>query len=682
MKSYDEIYQNVLRRRDEQMAKKRRRIAVAGSVVLPAVMLTAAVGIGAAAWQAGLPETNVSMEPSAANTDYGTYNLMLSEAKLGDDLIVSQYTLDQYTVTYELKGLTFLPDDYNDTYTSNSAVLTLSNSNNDMEYSYWIPLGSTNGSFKTDLCEGHIRDSVKLLKTENGHYIIMLRKYDHEYDNYAAIFFACEPASYVPGGQLYQYRLYRDGAYTDDYKVVTTDLLQVMEDSTFLDMGVEYDKRFGSTALLRFDTEKCTFTYSLSEEPFGDYVAANARADGYKASYELINVKHLPGREADYYTADNAVITVTDPDGRTASAPVSDFFYGKIFYDQLNGSHAGESLKIFTIEYGGERHYILALRNYYVHDYYDPETHMRPDGAIPEELSGTINYDTYMTLFFALEPQCFEDGRLRIYQSGTADRSDDCYIVAASDNLRVKEDNILVDTRVDISAANHYYEFDPEHLVFKWYTSDNAEAGGSIEIASDYLDGYHAYLTLDMLKHLPEEGKNYYSAETAMLTVEYSDGEYEYFMQIELGSPYESTPELKEEFEDRLNARHTGDILKILRLEADGEPHYILMLRNYHDGHDEDGQPYFHTVLFGIDLGNVELRPYTLYDSYNGEIDAFASVETVEIKNKEGRDILVTQAPIYRVWIGDAEGYCEVVIEFDHENRSAFFTPLFMDSME
>lgn len=414
MRSYDEIYRNVLRRRDEQTAKKRRRIAVMGSV-LPMAAVSIAVVIGVAVLQ-DKPLT----KPGAASS--------------GDD----------YTYTEETT-LTFLCGTKHTTFTA------LSDHGGTIQ---WSEYDSSKLKPPAEVIDG------RLIFTADGQHIDITgiiseqSPYIYETVNPGTEL----PDIFIVGGTPENFGWIENLMY-DEYPSMPEQNHWISDSDniyTETEEGVEYrDWCVNSVEQLRQNPRYTSISDSYIG---GNSTVAAYSLNGYTASMRLIGVTHRPDADDENYVAWDAVLTVTDPEGRTAVTSVNAAceLYGHFFHDKLNGNYIDKCLRIYRIEYGGEPHYVLALRRYFT-DY-------------PDDVKGFgIKEETekYVLIFFALEEECFEDGQLRIYESGVISDPDPNYIVFAGDELKT-EGNVLIDDRAEIPEV-HFYEFDPENYFYHWH---------------------------------------------------------------------------------------------------------------------------------------------------------------------------------------------------------------------
>lgn len=381
--------------------------------------------------------------------------------------VVAEDTLDGYTAALALLGITHFPTENEDYYSAEEAIVTVTDPDGNMSWSsVKVNAMAASRRYLEHLDGTHANESVKLMSMFyewETHYVLALRSYtDMSLDpvpvpvspDYCTMFFAAEPYCFKSGNL----ELYKCDVHTS-YELKTTDNLGNKNKNVFVDFDDEYFH-----AKMTFDPDHYTFTYdSFSQEVLMNKAeVAAADMDGYNAHFELQCVTHIPAGKEDYYAAEGAKLTVTDPDGRTASVllnAASDCLYYHFFYDGLNGTHADESLKIYDIEYDGEPHYVLALRRYFS-DY--------PDGV--QGYGSKEETEKYVLIFFALEEECFEDGQLRIYESGMLSDPSPNYIVFAGEELET-EGNALIDNRVEISKV-HFYEFDPENYFYDWRYED------------------------------------------------------------------------------------------------------------------------------------------------------------------------------------------------------------------
>ena len=377
--------------------------------------------------------------------------------------VVAEDSLDGYTAALTLLGITHFPTEDEDYYSAEEAIVTVTDPDGNMSWSsVKVNAMAASRRYLEHLDAAHANESVKLMSMFyelETHYVLAVRSYtDMSLDpipvpvspDYCAMFFAAEPYCFKSG----KLELYTVGTNTS-YELKTTDNLGNKNKNVFVDFDDEYFH-----VKITFDPAHRTFTYdSLSKDVLMNKTeVATAEIDGYNAHFELNCITHLPTGKEDYYAAEGAKLTVTDPEGRTASVllnAASDYLYDHFFYDELNGTHADESLKIYKIEYDGEPHYVLALRKYF-NDY-------------PGNVQGfgiQEKAEKYVLIFFALEEECFEDGQLRIYDGGSPSFPAPDYIVFASDELS-SEGNALIDTSVQTSTT-HYYEFYPDTFFFDW----------------------------------------------------------------------------------------------------------------------------------------------------------------------------------------------------------------------
>ena len=574
MKSYDETYQNVLRRRDEQMAKKRRRIAIAGSAVLPAVMLSAAVGIGAAAWRWGVPAENGGNEisPSSGNadvsagemlqqtadvqppvqlidnrlifmengenidithmisekipyiyeyTDEGTglacyavaggtpenygwakfsmYELdaetpenskwinytcntlfadrqdrkwyeaaitQLSEKPENNRIILwsmterawmdqtwpyntlkilaAQDSLDGYDVYLHLEGVDHIPTEEEAYYTAERIGLTVKYyDGRHHDFSDLYDIDALNDEFRDRLIAD---DNLKILRLTDGgriRHVLMLRNYSEEDTCWHTVFITLDNN---PGSKA---QLYTFGG-EENYTVNTGDCRIVNMDGT----DVLMTNVDGSVYAIAFDFTELSFTCSPTDQAWdtAGSVVAQDSLGGYTAYLELEGAEsgavEIGNRENPYYS--DAVITVIDPDGHRASVSLLNELSGNvqiphILDNAINGKHPEAAVKLFEMDYNGEKRYVLALRGY--------------GDMTSDEVPVPID-PYYSTVFFAVEPECFDSGKLELYRlDGNMN-----YGVTITDGFRLDHDIVFVD--VEGSVICEVLEFDPDSLTF------------------------------------------------------------------------------------------------------------------------------------------------------------------------------------------------------------------------
>lgn len=410
MKSYDEIYRNVLRRRDEQIAKKRRRIAVMGSV-LPMAAVSLAVVIGVAV----LRDKQFS-ELGAASSGFDYTNA-------------------------EVSTLTFLCGTKHIIYTSPS---------DKGGFTLWSHYDSSKLKPPAEVIDG------RLIFTADGQHIDIT---DITNEQTPYIYETVNPETKLPD-------IFIVGGTPEDFGWIE----QMMYDE--YPTMPEHSHWLCDSDNIYVETEECVEyrdwcvngANQLRQNPryigiyeIGDSSTVAAYSlNGYTASLRLIDITRKPGADDDIYLAWDNVITVTDPHGRIATVSVKTAceLYG-YFFERLPASHVKDSLKIYQIEYEGEPHYVLALRNYYTPPADDVHSYGVQDDT-----------EKYFLIFFAIEEECFEDGQLRIYDGGSPSYPAPDYIIFANGELS-SEGNTLIDYSVETSTT-HYYEFHPDTFCFDW----------------------------------------------------------------------------------------------------------------------------------------------------------------------------------------------------------------------
>lgn len=591
MKSYDEIYQSVLRRRDEQLAKKRRRIGVASSVVLPALMLTAAGSMAAVAIWGGQPEEGYV---------YDTGSLTPWSA---------QQTWDNTQPPVQL--------------IENRLILTENGENIDItdEISEDVPYICEYSDEKTGL----VRYAVVGGTPENYGW---------------ARFIMCERDAKTP--ELSKW---------DNYSCNTIEntIEADWQDRRWYDAAIHQlgEKKENLGICIWSDTERAWELVSLDNTV--NVIAAQDSLEDYTAELELVAVTHEPAAGENYYTAERAVLTVNGPEGKTATVTLNSIdtlnqnVRGK--WDTDENGNIKSRVKLWSMDYKGERRYMVSV------GFYREATY-----EYIEKLDFVDDEPTYATVFFGFDPEVFEDGRLRPYGASIYG---DSISFGLSDSFRFDEGTTFVDDGHDFFVI-----FDPD----SYDVTDSFElANHPVHGKSNY--GYSVGLTLYDLTHLPKyDGEDYYAAEDARLYV--SDGEYGcaeiYLSQCETVGVYD-------EFVKNLSASHEDDCVTLLKLNDNGEEHYVIMLRNYHG---ENDQPYYRAAFFEFDPESFTLTPYT-YDDHC----LFPTTPIVQVENRDGADVLVTER-------SDVNEFSDVnewdyatacfnqVIEFDHENHivNRYFT--------
>ena len=687
MKSYDEIYQNVLRRRDEQLAKKRRRIAVAGSVVLPAVMLTAAAGIGIAAWQSGVAYEN----PLAAESGYEGLDIEVTDGRA----VVSRCALGGYTAELELTDITEAPTAESNYYCTNSisvrvtdpdgraaeAVLSY-NTDPDKWLAEDMPGVEMNGDgenrpwqqFLVRLPADRIGESLKLYELDdNGtkHYVLALRKYFEEdpyIDGayfYSTMFFSCEEDSFDSGvlSPNTIYTLPDDDeesgfeAYPYSYEAVTTDDMRVSGMSIINDGAI--DLRSWAADVYTFDPASGSFTYEQVPQIGGDAIVSGVEMNGFEAYLRLKGLTHVPDGEENYYTAEEAVVTVLDLYGNKASYTINEtsgnaYFTGdNITWKTNDGVYVNGGLHFHQMEYGGEPYYILSLCI---------------DEGDFADVDGSNLRPLYYTMFFdcGAEAGRLTDGLLPAYDGHNHDGEISVLNTSHPLDIKLLYGTTFMDSaynmQITFDPAGRTYWFGPEYLFPVW----------------DSMGGYTACLELkDVVTRVVDEyGNKEYSYSDAVITVIRSDGYHADLSLSELsGNDY-----IADIIDKAVNGGHPETALKLLEMDSKGEKHIVLMLRGYHG---ENNKPYYRAAFFEFD---PERRTLTLYTTDNDRCFITTSPH-VQIESKDGADVLVTETwdfnDIDNVNDWDyGAACCNSMVKFDHENHIVLWSPITRDSIE
>ena len=690
MKSYDEIYNSVLRRRDEQMAKKRRRIAVAGSVVLPAIMLTAAVGVGVAAWQGG-PAAEL---PSAQDSQFENVNIEVVDGRA----VVAKCSLGGYTAELELTDITHEPTATENYFSTNSLSIRVTDPEGNAAESVldnyvseelrvpdYAPVGlNSNGyvhawyEFLNKLSVEHIGESLKLYELDdNGtkHYALALRScepyiwgYNFDQPSYTTLFFSCEPYSFDSGVlNLYGWVIEEGESGFDHYNVPdapstytagTSDNMRI-SGMTIINDG-EVDAGYWAPMVYKFDPENCSFTADQVPQLGGDVNISSDEADGYIAYLRLKGLTHVPEGDADYYTAEGAEVILVNTKNRTKAtvslentAITNQYFVKDIQWesDNLWGTEVKGGVKLLPIEFEGERHYVLAVQHYY-----------KQEGFYAGAEQDYIDPDpVYITEFYSCDPDCFESGKLNPYFD---DESGSQFIYSVNLDFHLSEGN----TYIEGDENPWFTRFDPVKK-----TTVTGPVTSNFW-GDDPVDGYTVTYELKYVTHIASFSGNgaadqphgYYAGEDGIIRVTDENGRS---CEISLNSCGNSLA--ADEFVKNLRGDKDASLyycVKMLKLNDNGTDRYIIMLRNYHGEYD---QPYYITFFLGFDPESFTLTPYEL-----GENVCVASGELLELENRDGKDVIVTDAPVY------TDAYWGVVIEFDHENRKFTFSILTTDDRE
>ena len=677
MKSYDEIYQSVLRRRDEQMAKKRRRIAVAGSVVLPAIMLSAAVGVGVAAWQ-GAPAAEL---PSAQESQFENVDIEVVDGKA----VVAKCSLGGYTAELELTDITHEPTETENYFSTNSLSIKVTDPDGNaaegvLAYNipdYWatdnpyypVELNSSGNlhawnAFLYKLPAEHIGESLKLYELDDSgtkHYALALRSYEdigvgyaYGEPGYTTLFFSCEPYSF-DNGVLYLYGwVIEEGESGFDrynvpdapstYTAGTSDDMRISGLSIINDGDV--DAGYWAPMVYTFDPDTCSFTSEQVPQLGGDAnVSRTDECDGYIANLRLKGLTHVPEEGADYYTAKEAVVTVTNfNDGTKATVSLNDasityeHFVKDIKWesDNLWGTEVKGGVKLLPIEFEGEQHYVLALQ-YYLND-----------------------YDTYLTTFYSCEPDCFASGILYPYFDKQFNNQ---FIFSIEKNFSLLEGNVYTDGNENYEG---YIRFDPVNR-----TTVNGSV--SYVLAHDTVDGYTVSYDLQYMTHVAQfrggvaaadQPDGYYAGEDAVIRVTDENGRS---CEISLNSCGNSMA--ADDFVNNLRGDEEGSFkycVKMLKLNDNGTDRYIIMLRNYVE--ENKGLSNYATAILGFDPETFTITSIAPSDA---DHYLFVTTDYLEIVDKDGSDILVS---------GDSSFYH--VIEFDHANHNLTFSMVDPDKEE
>ena len=676
MKSYDEIYQSVLRRRDEQMAKKRRRIAVAGSVVLPAVMLSAAVGIGVAAWQ-GAPAAEL---PSAPESQFENVDIEVVDGKA----VVAKCSLGGYTAELELTDITHEPTAGENYFSTNSLSIKVTDPDgnvaegvmdNYVSEELWIadyaPIG-VNGNayvhawyaFLDKLSPEYIGESLKLYELDdNGtkHYALALRSrepykwgYDFDTPHYTTLFFSCEPYSFDSGvlnlygwvGEEHEsgFENYNvpDGRST--YTAGTSDNMRI-SGMTIIDDG-DVDAGYWAPMIYKFDPENCSFIGNQVPQLGGDANISSDEVDGYTAHLRLKELTHVPSITENYYTAKGAeVILVNTKDQTKATvslenaAITNEHFVKDIKWESNNawGTEVKGGVKLLPIEFEGERHYVLALQR-----------DLSDDGRD-------------LTTFYSCEPDCFASGILYPYFDKDFN---DQLLFGVNKNFRLMEGNAYIEGNENYEG---YIRFDPVTR-----TTVNGQVTGIM--AEDDLDGYTVSYEFQLVTHgasfsgsvdnVVDQPDGYYAGEDVIIRVTDENGR---IGEISLNSCGNSMA--ADEFVNNLRANEEygfDHCVKMLKLNDNGTDRYIIMLRNYR--WEDKGLSNYATAMLGFDPETFTITSIAPSDA---DHYLFVTTDFLEIVDKDGSDIIVS---------GDSSFYH--VIEFDHANHNLTFSIVDPDKEE
>ena len=596
MKNYDEMYHNVLRRRDEQLAKRRRRIAVAGSAVLPAVMLTAAVGVGVAALQVRPDNVESDTELGGASAE-GNVNVSDAEALLRVDVTKPPVKL--------VDGRVILTE-------------------------HGIDLDITDGISED---KPYIGEGMEPETGMRSLFVIGGTPEDYGW----ARFVMCEKNEEIP--ELSKWNCYSCNTFTAD-----------MQDRKWYETALEMlCDNPENTGILQWSMTERTWELVQLEDTVSGVVSSWDSLDGYVASMELIGVTHEPVEGENYYTAERVVLSVTDPEGRTAAVtlnsidPIYRNVTGKLDTDE-NGELKG-GVKLWAMELNGEKRYMVSL------SFYSEKSDEEMMNVDPYGKGGEVRKITYPTIFFGCDPENLADGTLTPYEDGC--------VYSLTDSFGYDSGTTFVDENREFVMM---FNPDKNSIVNSYELS--SKSGGY-----DRNYGYSVGLTLYGLTHIPEfDDEDYYAAEDAKL----------YIHDDELGlaeiafSQLENTP-IYDEFVKNLNASHTDDCVTLLRLNDNGKEHYVIMLRNYHG---ENDQPYYNTVFFEFDPENLALIPYEA----NKPNKLIPTTPTVAIESRNGTDVLVTEKAdkndlsYVNTW-DYVTACCNKVIGFDHENHTVFYLP-------
>lgn len=601
MKSYDEIYMNVLRRRDEQLAKKRRRIAIAGSAVLPAIMLAAAVGVGAAAMQVRPDNIESDTELGGASAE-GNVNAGTAEALLRVDVTKPPVKL--------VDGRVILTE-------------------------HGIDLDITDGisEDKPYIGEGMEPTGMKSL------FVIGGTPEDYGW----ARFVMCEKNEEIP--ELSKWNCYSCNTFTAD-----------MQDRKWYETALEMlCDNPENTGILQWSMTERTWELVQLEDTVSGVVSLWDSLDGYVASMELIGVTHEPAEGENYYTAERAVLSVTDPEGRTAAVtlnlidPIYRNVTGKLDTDE-NGDLKG-GVKLWAMDFNGEKRYMVSL------SFYSEKSDEEMMNADPYGKGGEVSRISYPTIFFGCDPENLADGTLTPYEDGCAYSLTDSFAYDSGTTFVDENREFVMIFVPDRNSIVNSYEL------------------SSVSGGYDRNYGYSVGLTLYGLTHIPKfDGEDYYAAEDAKLYVHDDETGLAEIYLSQCSDP------VYEEFVKNLNASHTEDSVRLLKLKDNGEEHLVIMLRSYHFTGDKShsSKPFYRTAFFEFDPESFALIPYKA-DKPN---ELISTTPLVEVENVDGRDMLFTEKAdrndISNVNLWDyIAACCNKAFEFDHENHTvSFYIPL------
>lgn len=687
MKSYDEIYQSVLRRRDEQMAKKRRRIAVAGSVVLPAIMLSAAVGIGVAAWQGG-PAAEL---PSAQDSQFESVDIEVADGKA----VVAKCSLGGYTAELELTDITHEPATGENYFSTNSLSIKVTDPDGNVAESVldnyvseelWIadyaPVGlNGNGyvhawyEFLNKLSVEHIGESLKLYELDdNGtkHYALALRVrepytwgYDFDLPIYTTLFFSCEPYSF-DSGVLYMYgwvseehesgfEHYNSPDGRSTYTAGTSDNMTI-SGMTIINDG-EVDAGYWAPMVYKFDPENCSFIADQVPQLGGDINISSDEVDGYTAHLRLKGLTHVPEWGEDYYTAEGAEVIVVNTKDQTKAtvslentAITNQYFVKDIQWESNNlwGTEVKGGVKLLPIEFEGERHYVLAVQHYYKQEGFYAGTEQ--DYIDPDPVN--------ITAFYACEPDCFETGILYSYDE-QPHRGQFVYSVA--EDFRLSEGN----TYIWGDSNEWYVRFDPVN---------RTTVNGSVTsvLAYDSIDEYSVTYEMKYVTHIAsfnggpasDQPNGYEAGEDAIIRVTGKDGSS---CEISLNSCGNSMA--ADDFVKNLRGDEDASFyycVKMLKLNDNGTDRYVIMLRNYLE--DNEGYSRYATALFSFDPETFTITSIAPSDA---DHYLFVTTDHMNIENRDGSDIIVCEELPFTY-----------EIEFDHANNHFTYSILTPEDRE
>ena len=456
MKNNDELTRDILKRRDEQNARKRKIFTVSACSVCAA----AAVFAGGAALAAG-NGFGINVDLTSNTGDSSSYELQPGVTELYED------KADGYTVKL-LK----------DSDGNATSILAIDGKGRTAE----IELNLENcGLPSPNTSENYVKVKTFKLKNENE-YVIMAcmtpSEQEEEADDfYTAVFFALNEKSFETG----QIQVYKANGETPYYAYMVNDSCVCMDNTLYIPNlpNLDFDMLTPPEGSVYVCTERSagdglTFdpdALSVTRNELAAVEENSAVIDAPEVGLSDVHVWIVKGERPleDGIFGDVTVLFASDGKGRTAiaSVPYDDFDY--------------DTVELLTLDKSNGE-FLILLKS-----------------SVPP--ADTNSVPTYCARFYVLNEKTFETGEIRPYV--LKDAPEDYPAPWVTDDFEVTEQAYTCRDRYPNPET--FYVFDPQTMTYT-EKEDQPELPQNWTFTTDKIDGYYAQFTASGIAYDEDSG--------------------------------------------------------------------------------------------------------------------------------------------------------------------------------